>query len=1003
MGAVNSRMNGRVSPVKITDTTFDNKQSKPSAEETTKQAINPISTRFTIIWLDAKVTDADHAYQDTIFRLQRITNSFQILLNVEDCQNYLRNVKNESILMVISSELLPDIWPTIRTMPQIHSVYLLSPNGDQTFLIETNSNKFKGIFTKVEPICGSVQRNHCPYREDVLVVSVIPANRYDRNDLKRLNHIFLYWMMAKLIIRTSRFDKDTHKQAIKDLTALCRTQYMFDKAELKVIDEFEKNYEKHTPIWWYTRYCFLSSMLDQAFQTRDIEVIIRMSFFIKDLCQEMEKIQNEAEKKVSLPITVYRSQQVTDDDFKKMQNIQGNLLSFNNFFLADTNYQRSLDLIETTRDKNQSVTILFCIKIESKKTSGPYALLKNLSYESRHEDYFLFSIHSIFRVEQIQKMNEQVYQIDIVLTSIDNEHVGYLTELLRQETRTQPNWFKLAHLLTKMGYFDQARDVYYALIGLLENEPLKKAQIYNELGLIEDELGNYSAALGFYQRAMDIREQHLPSNHRLLSVSQNNIGEVQRQLGDYSSALKSHQKTLRIKRKVLSADDLSLATTYNNIGLANEALGEFTTALGFYQRCLNTKLKSLPSDHQELAISYNNIGELYRLMGNYPLALQNFEQALRIRLKKYLPEDPVLGVLYNNLGLIHRELGNYPATLSYLQKSLQVKLQSLPQYHPSFTFTYNNIGDLQQQLGEYANALVSYKKALEIQEKSLVVNHPELATTLINMGAANQSMGQYQSALSFYERALEIRLKTLPHTHPSLATCYNNIGHVHEAIGNYSSAMENYLKTLHIQEKSLPRHHPLVASTYNNLADINRKMKNEKKALEFYKKSLDIKKKSLGMDHPSLIATYNNIGVLHQSMGNYPSALEYYSLTVETQKKTLPSDHPGLAAIYNNLGVTHQSMGKFSEAYECYKKALAIQERSLPHTHPDIGLTHNSLATVLLHLGDNAAALEHSKNAFEITSGTLSPEHPTTELMRDHYDRIKKFVDSQSSNKEKLQ
>lgn len=987
MGISNSRSNGRVSPAKVIE---EPTKTKTPSSPTGRLPPPVLSTKFLVVWLDANVNDNDDVYRNSIVRLQRLATSIHTFTDVDECLQYLTSqAKNERVLLVISNEFLPQIWPRVRSMPQIHSVYIISPNGENnSALLDQPNEKIKGIFNKVEPICGSVKRDNVAYRQDALVMSIIPSSRYTKKDLSHLNHLFIYWMLVKMIIRDLKFDRETRTDALKELTTMCRTKHFSDDNQLKVINEFEKNYHLHSPIWWYTRDCFIGPMLSQALQTRDIEVIMRMSFFIKDLFQQMEKVQLDAQKNARLPIVAYRSQHVSSDDFEKIKNIKGNLLSFNNFVIANPNYEGSLNLVRTAQMNNPGVSLLFCMKVESKHTSTPYVSLEKISYSTEQGRLFLFSMHSVFRITEIQLIEEGIYRIDLLLTATNDEQIVSLTDLLRQETRTAAHWLKLAHLMSTIKDYDQAKEVYFTLLNFAENDPLKMALIYNELGLLHDEQGDYASALIYYQKAIDIRREQLPPNHRSLSVSYNNIGEVQRQLGDYCNALDNHRKTLQIKQKILPPNDPSMATTYNNIGLANESLGEFATALSFYQKALNIKQKILPADHQELAITYNNIGELHRLMGNFSAALTNLEQALQIRLKKYRAKDSSLAIPYNNLGLIHRELGNYGTALSYIQKSLDVKLETFAANHPSLAFSYNNLGDIQQQLGQYADALTSYEKALDIQEIVFRGNHPDVATTYTNIGAAHQAMGNYSSALSFYEKAVDIRLKALPAGHPSLATCYNNIGHVYQLMGQNPTALTYYLKTLKIQEKALKRDHPSLATTYNNLADIQRKLANYSKALSLYRKSLDIKRKSLPADHPSLVVTYNNIGVVHQSTKNYPAALEYFRQTLEVQKKTLSPDHPDLAAVYNNMGVTHQSMKDYLNALEYYKKALDIQMKSLRAGHPDTATTHNSLATVLISLGDFNSAMEHEQRAVDIASASLPADHPHLKIFRSYLEQI---------------
>ena len=970
----------------------------PSRIDPPEPSIPAVSNKFQIVWLDCNVNEVDHAYHNSLTRLQHLASSVHTFTEGSECLEYLTtSTSNEKMLMIISQEFLPSIWSRLRSLSQIHSFYIISPNGERKALLDQPDRRVKGIFSKVQSIYGSVKRDNVPCLPDSLVMSIIPSGRYTKKDFSYLNQLFVHWMLVKMIIRDLQFDRDSEIQAVKELAAMCRAKQFANEHESKMIDEFEQNYHLHSPVWWYTRDCFIAPMLNQALLTRDIEVIMRMSFFIKGLFQQMESAHFDAQKKARLPKFAYLSQHVSNDDFEKIKNTEGNLLSVNNFFKADSNYQASLNLVRSIQSNEAGVSLLFAMKVDSKHASNPYISLEKVSYSPEQGRFFLFSMHSVFRITAIKLLEEGIYRIDLLLTASNDEQIVSLTHLLREETRTTHAWFKLAQLMSIVKDYKHANEVYLTLFDYAENDPLKMALIYNEIGLLHDEQGDYASALMYYQKAIDIRQQELPPDHFSLSVSYNNIGEVQRQLGDYFNALDNHRKTLLIKQKILPPNDPSLATTYNNIGLASESLGEFASALSFYQKALDIKQQTLPADHQDLAITYNNVGELHRLMGNFPAALTNLEQAMHIRLKKYRPKDSSLAVPYNNLGLIHGDLGNYSTALSYIQKSLEIKLETFRADHPSLAFSYNNMGDIQLQLGEYANALASYQKALKIQEKVFGGNHPGVATTYTHIGTVHQAMGHYSEALSFFERAVEIRLKTLPAAHPSLGTCYNNIGHVSQLMGKNSTALEYYRKTLKLQKKALQHDHPSLATTYNNLADAQHKLGNHNKALRLYKKSLEIKQKSLPANHPTLATTYNNFGVVYLSMKNYRAALEFFKVALEAQTKMLSPNHPNLAAGYSNMGVTLQATKDYPNALEHFEKALEIQEKSLRSDHPDIAMTHNCLATVLVNLGDLTKAMEHEQQAVEIATASLPADHPHLKIFQNHLERITFAVHSRQS------
>ena len=74
-----------------------------------------------------------------------------------------------------------------------------------------------------------------------------------------------------------------------------------------MIEEFKENYSKSTSIWWYTQECFAYSMLNRALGTQEVEILIKMDFFI---CDQLRRQLEELHKTIPLDdvFTVYRGQ-----------------------------------------------------------------------------------------------------------------------------------------------------------------------------------------------------------------------------------------------------------------------------------------------------------------------------------------------------------------------------------------------------------------------------------------------------------------------------------------------------------------------------------------------------------------------------------------------------------------------------------------------------------------------------------------------------------------------
>ena len=77
----------------------------------------------------------------------------------------------------------------------------------------------------------------------------------------------------------------------------------------------------------------------------------------------------------------------------------------------------------------------------------------------------------------------------------------------------------------------------------------------------------------------------------------NNIGLVYEEQGDYGKALEYYEKALAISEKVLGTDHPSTATTYNNIGGVYRAQGDYGKAYEYYEKAFEVVYEKLGENH----------------------------------------------------------------------------------------------------------------------------------------------------------------------------------------------------------------------------------------------------------------------------------------------------------------------------------------------------------------------------------------------------------------------
>ncbi|CAF3725173.1 unnamed protein product [Adineta steineri] len=682
---------------------------------------------YSILWLEECIDQTNKDHENNLIQIRTIVDNVNVFKQRDECIDFLSDAQDIKSFLIIENSMVQQIMPLINDIPQLDSIYILSNIKSLHEELTQKWQKIKSVHTNIDDLCQELQVDVKQYKQDSISMSFVPVKEMALTDnLNQLEPTFMYTQIFKDIL----LDMEHGKQAIKQFTAYCRHN---DCLSPIYIDRFEKEYQDKLSIWWYTFPSNIFSMLNYGLRTMNADIIITMGFFLRDVHKHIQQLyEQQINAYGKKPFLVYRGQGFVKSDFEKLQQTEGGLMSFNNFLSTSKDKEVSIGYARIASTEPDKVGILFIMSINPCIKSTPFASIKEESY-FKEEDEILFSMHTVFRVGAIKQMDNenQLYQVELQLTSDDDQQLRLLTDRIRKETNGT-GWQRLSNLLLQIGQFDKAKELYNVLLEQTSYEG-EKAPYYNQLGGVHMNQGDYEKAIWYYEQALQIFQKYLPSNHPDLATSYNNIGLVYKNMGDYSKALSFYEKALEIQQKTLPSNHPHLATSYINIGLIYSKMTQYSKALSFFEKALEIQQKSLPSNHPLLATSYNNIGGMYNKMGERSKALLSHEKALNIRKK------------------------------------------TLPSNHPDLAQSYNNIGGMYHSMGEYSEALSFYEKAFEIQQKTLPSNHPSLAISYYNTGFAYQDMKGHSKALSYFERALDIWQRAFPPNHPNIKTVERTI------------------------------------------------------------------------------------------------------------------------------------------------------------------------------------------------------------------------------------
>ena len=539
---------------------------------------------YIVIWLEWKMATSRTDFRQSIDQLQQVVSSIKKFVDIDECIDYITDIKSEKVFMIVSATIGEQSINIIQNIPQLYIIYVLDAKKTTDEHWMKNYHKVKHVFDSNESLCQILKDDIKRANTELTTISILSASSLI--ELNKLDQSFMYSQLLKEILLNRDYDEKQRTEFIK----FCRIQYKGSVSMQEVINEFAETYSSALAIWWYTRDTFIYPMLNKALRTQDIAIVIKMGFFLRDLHRRIENLYLKSMYQ-SQPAKVYRGQGIFNTDFDRISKNKGGLLSFNNFLSTTLDRNIAFMRADSAQDDPELTGVLFEIEIDPSISRAPFASVDNLSYYADSEQEVLFSMHTVFRIGQLQQMRNRLWHVTLTLTDDDDEQLKHLSNFIREEINMQPEWAHLAVLMLRMGEYKKAEEICRAI---QESTIINDLEAYvwclNNLGNIMIEQGDQTNALIYLQKALEIKKQFLPSDHPLLVTAHNNIGLLYDSMRQYSMAFTHYELALKIQEKIPSANLHMLSTIHNNIGYLHHTMPRSIKTVSFTVRIRNVNV-----------------------------------------------------------------------------------------------------------------------------------------------------------------------------------------------------------------------------------------------------------------------------------------------------------------------------------------------------------------------------------------------------------------------------
>ncbi|CAF5024416.1 unnamed protein product, partial [Rotaria sp. Silwood1] len=448
------------------------------ASQMTRYQRHRMTENYLVIWVDGNIDMANQDCQNTMEQLRAVVNQVQPCETAEQCIQQLTENQEEISFVISSGAIGQHLVPDIHDMAKLNGIFIFCGNKQRHQVWAQNWPKIKRVHTSIKHICEKL------------------ATTIKQCDQDHMSEILL--------------EIEHEQQAIQDLVTYCQEQYQGNKKEIKIIQEFQRNYKASNAIWCTNPDVSLVFAKETVKMTDMVGILFQITIDPKvsstpfASIREVSYYKDEEEILFSMH-TVFRIGEVRKID--------------NNRAL----YQVDLQLTSDNDPQLRELTDF----IRKEVSSTGWRRMGQL----------------LLKIGQFDKA-EELYMTLLEQASDDSD---------RAHVYHQLGWLK-----DDQGQYEEAVVFYEQSLKIkrktLPEDHLSLAPDYSNIGLVYKNMGDYSKALEYYEKDLEITKKALPSNHPDLATSYSNIGQVYKNMGDYSEALEFYEKSQKIREKALPSN-----------------------------------------------------------------------------------------------------------------------------------------------------------------------------------------------------------------------------------------------------------------------------------------------------------------------------------------------------------------------------------------------------------------------------------------------------------------
>ncbi|CAF1677957.1 unnamed protein product, partial [Adineta ricciae] len=505
-----------------------------------RHANETVTQNTLVVWLDDQANNDQH---HIVHKLERLMNQVQLCTDHNFFLYQVNTTINKELFVIIPGYVGQYVVPMIHDKKNLNSIYILCGDKAKHEKWAKQWANIKGVFTDISSIHEALKETVRQREENTVEITLTKVTHRisDERDWEPLENF-----------REALLAIESNDEYFKDFIAHYRTEFVDDEHELNNIHQLEHNYHSQSPVWWYMSSNSLYSMLNKALRTVDIDAMVNMGFFLRDIHKQIQKLQLEqfSDQSANDIFKAYRGQGLSKEKLKRLIQNEKGLIIFHNFLSTSKDYKVSLDLAHQATVSTDMIGVLFTITIDPHKSIACCASIGQVS--SLHDDNeILFSMYTAFRIIDVESINDSKRLYEVHLTPLSGNDPD-LHKLTYRRQLSAPilfseltSWNRLGRVLSNMRCYQKAEELYNVQLSRTTNDT-DKGHIYQELAWNKCQEGKFDLAIEFYEKAVDMYQSMHPPNQLGLAEALLNIGHVYTRQNNYTKAIAYPQEAIAI-------------------------------------------------------------------------------------------------------------------------------------------------------------------------------------------------------------------------------------------------------------------------------------------------------------------------------------------------------------------------------------------------------------------------------------------------------------------------